>query len=149
MGAPDLRYGARMALKLSRRLARFNQAVTNPLQGAYAWLVPPWAVICHRGRRTGRLYRTPVNAYRRGATLTVVILYGEESDWVRNVIAGPAQVVRAGHTHDLLAARIVDPVIEAVAGPAGVLGRLSRKVLVAELGAPSPGFGRGPAASSR
>jgi hypothetical protein len=51
-----------MSLKLSRRVARFNRAVNNPVQRQYAWLLPPWVIVCHRGRRSGRLYRTPVNA---------------------------------------------------------------------------------------
>lgn len=135
-----------MGLKLSRRVARFNQQVTNPLQSQYAWLLPPWVVICHRGRRSGHLYRTPVNAYRRGDTLAIVVLYGEESDWVRNVLAGGGQVVRAGRTHELLAPRIVDPRVEPVPGPARALGRLTGRVLLATLGPARPGFGRGPAA---
>ena len=51
-------------MKLSRRVARFNKRVTNRVQGLYAWLVPPWAVILHRGRRSGRPYRTPLVAFR-------------------------------------------------------------------------------------
>jgi deazaflavin-dependent oxidoreductase (nitroreductase family) len=137
-----------MALKLSRRVARFNRAVNNPLQSQYAWLFPPWVVICHSGRRSGRLYRTPVNAYRRRSTLAIVVLYGEESDWVRNVLAGPAQVVRGGRTYELLHPRIVDPLQAPMPVPARVLGRLSGKVLLAELGPASAGFGRGPAATA-
>ncbi len=135
-----------MALKLGRRVARFNRAVNNPLQSQYAWLLPPWVVICHRGRRSGHLYRTPVNAYRQGDILAVVILYGEESDWVRNVLAGGGQVVRAGRTHDLLDPRIVDPLTEPVPRAARPLGRLTGKVLLARLGPAQPRFGRGPAA---
>jgi deazaflavin-dependent oxidoreductase (nitroreductase family) len=137
-----------MAVKLSRRVARFNRAVTNPIQGQFAWLLPPWAVICHHGRRTGRRYRTPVYAFRRGATLAIVVLYGEESDWVRNLLAGPAQVVRAGRTHELRHARMAGPMAEPMPGPARVLGRLSGRVLLAELGPASSGFGRGPAATA-
>ncbi|HEY3729160.1 MAG TPA: nitroreductase/quinone reductase family protein [Solirubrobacteraceae bacterium] len=133
-----------MALKLSRRVARFNRAVTNPLQRQYAWLLPPWVIVCHRGRRSGRLYRTPVNAYKRGRRLAIVVLYGEESDWVRNVLSGEALVVRAGRTYELHNPRIVDPLHEPVFGLAGVLGRLSGTVLLAELGPARPGFGRGP-----
>jgi deazaflavin-dependent oxidoreductase (nitroreductase family) len=133
-----------VALKLSRRVARFNRAVTNPLQRQYAWLLPPWVIVCHRGRRSGRLYRTPVNAYKRGRRLAIVVLYGEESDWVRNVLSGEALVVRAGRTYELHNPRIVDPLHEPVFGLAGVLGRLSGTVLLAELGPARPGFGRGP-----
>jgi deazaflavin-dependent oxidoreductase (nitroreductase family) len=133
-------------VELSRRVARFNRAVNNPIQLQYAWLLPPWAVICHRGRRSGRLYRTPVNAYRRGSRLAVVVLYGERSDWVQNVLAGPAQVVRAGRTHELTGAHVLDPGAEGVPPAARLLGRVSGRVLLAELGPPLAGPGRGPRA---
>ncbi len=137
----------RMPLKLSRRVARFNRRYNNPLQLQYAWLVPPWVVICHRGRRSGRPYRTPVNAYRHGRTLAVVLLYGEESDWVRNVLAGGGQVVRGGRTYTLRDARVVTPdADEPISSVARAAGRVSGKLLVAELVGPQPGFGRGPAA---
>jgi deazaflavin-dependent oxidoreductase (nitroreductase family) len=135
-----------MALRLGRPLARFNRVVTNPIQGQYAWLLPPWVVVCHRGRRTGRLYRTPVNAYRRGSTLAIVVLYGAKSDWVRNVLAGGGQVVRAGRTYDLLEPRLVDPRVEPVPRGARALGRFTHTVMLARLGPARPGFGRGPAA---
>jgi deazaflavin-dependent oxidoreductase (nitroreductase family) len=143
------RYVFAVRRQLPRRLARFNRVVTNPIQGVYAWALPPWAVIVHRGQRTGRLYRTPVVAFRRGRTLAVVVLYGEESGWVRNVLAGGGQVVRAGRTYELLAPRLVppsDPGVPAVARP---LARLSGKTLVAELGEPGSSFGRGPREDQR
>jgi hypothetical protein len=31
--------------------------VTNRIQGLDAWLLPPWAVILHHSRRSGRHYR--------------------------------------------------------------------------------------------
>ena len=84
-------------MKLSRRVARFNKRVTNRIQGLYAWLVPPWAVILHRGRRSGRQYRTPLFAFRRGRTLVIALLYGEESEWLRNLRAGSGgHVIRRG-----------------------------------------------------
>jgi hypothetical protein len=55
-------------MKLSRGFARFNKRATNRIQGLYAWLLPPWAVILHRGRRSGREYRTPLFAFRRDRT---------------------------------------------------------------------------------
>jgi deazaflavin-dependent oxidoreductase (nitroreductase family) len=137
-----------MPIELSRRVARFNRRINNPIQRQYAWLVPPWAIIVHRGRKTGRVYRTPVDAFRSGSSLAIVILYGERSDWVQNVLAGGAQVVRGGRTYDVVSARIVDPAdtSAALSRPARRIGRLSGKVLVAELSAQSPGFGRGPRA---
>jgi len=136
------RYRASVPLQLPRRLARFNRAVVNPIQGVYAWVLPPWAVIVHRGRRTGRVYRTPVLAFRRGRTFAVAVLYGEGADWVQNVLAGGGRVVRAAKTYELLGPRLVSP-SEAPAA-ARPLARLSGKALIAELGEPEPGFGRGP-----
>jgi deazaflavin-dependent oxidoreductase (nitroreductase family) len=132
-------------LKLSRRVARFNRAVNNPIQRQYAWLLPPWALICHRGRHSGRLYRTPVNAYKRGRTLAVVVLYGEESDWVKNVLAGGGQVVRGARTYELVNPRLSDPSeAEGISPAARWVGRVSGKVLVADLGPRVNGYGRGP-----
>jgi deazaflavin-dependent oxidoreductase (nitroreductase family) len=136
-----------MQIEISRNVARFNRKVNNPIQLRYAWLLPPWAVVCHRGRRSGRRYTTPVNAYKRSNLLAVVILYGERSDWVQNVLAGGAQVVRGGRTYALINPHVVRP-DQATSLPtaARLLGRLSGKLLVAELSAPEGGFGRGPAA---
>jgi deazaflavin-dependent oxidoreductase (nitroreductase family) len=133
-------------IELSRRVARFNRAINNPIQLRYAWLLPPWVVICHRGRRSGRLYRTPVNGYKHRSVLAVVMLYGQGSDWVQNVLAGGGQVVRGGRTYELRSPRVV------AVGDAGGdvpaiarrIGRLSGKLLVADLEGPVGGFGRGP-----
>ncbi len=130
---------------LPRGLARFNRAVVNPIQGVYAWALPPWAVIVHRGRRSGRLYRTPVLGFRRGRTFAVAVLYGERSDWVRNVLVGGGQVVRGGRTYQLLGPRLAT--IAEAPPAARALARVSGQVLIAELGEPEPRFGRGPAAS--
>jgi deazaflavin-dependent oxidoreductase (nitroreductase family) len=132
-------------VQIPRRVARFNRLVTNPIQRQWAWLTPPWAVICHRGRRSGRRYRTPVIAFRRGSTLAVAVLYGEDSDWVRNVLAGGGQVVRGGRTFELVQPRVVSvDEADAVSAAARAVGRVSGKLLVAELGARVEVFGRGP-----
>src|SRR5947209_20590637 len=95
-------------IRLSRRVARFNRAVGNPIQRTYAWLLPPWAVIEHRGRVSGRWYRTPVNGYRRGSVFAVVVLYGADSDWVRNLVAaGGGGLVRGGRRYSFHDPRIV------------------------------------------
>lgn len=119
---------------LSRGLARFNRVVTNRVQGMWAPWLPPWAVIVHKGRKSGRVYRTPVLAARAGERLGVVLFYGEDADWVRNVLAaGTADVVRAGKTWRLSEVRVVDaadpavsPMVRRVArGNRVLLGQLS------------------------
>jgi deazaflavin-dependent oxidoreductase (nitroreductase family) len=51
----------------------------------------PIVVLVHRGRRSGKVYKTPVEAIaedpERGE-IVVSPMWGEESDWYRNVVAG-------------------------------------------------------------
>ncbi|TML37158.1 MAG: nitroreductase family deazaflavin-dependent oxidoreductase [Actinobacteria bacterium] len=134
-------------MKLSRRVARFNKAINNRVQGVYAWILPPWVVILHRGRRSGRPYRTPVLAFRRGRTLIVALLYGEESDWLRNLRAGDGRVVRGGRTYELSSPRVVETSAAAelarLSPPARAYCRLADKQVILEVGERVPGFGRG------
>jgi deazaflavin-dependent oxidoreductase (nitroreductase family) len=121
-------------------VARFNRVVTNRIQGTYAWLVPPWAVVIHQGRRSGRTYRTPVVAFRRGERIVIAVLYGEESDWVRNVLAaGGGEIERLGRRRVLGNPRLVESVGTGEASPAGrLLTGLAGKALVADLGRTVP-----------
>jgi deazaflavin-dependent oxidoreductase (nitroreductase family) len=68
-------------------LARFNRMVTNPLTRPVAARLPGFAVVRHVGRRSGRLYRTPVNIFRSGDRYVIALTYGAERDWVKNVLA--------------------------------------------------------------
>ena len=134
-------------MQISRRAVAFNNAINNPIQRQYAWLIPPWTVIVHRGRKSGRIHRTPVLAFRSGRTLSAAILYGERSDWVQNVLAGGGRVVRGGRTYPLLSPRVAVPDETAeLSGMGRRYGRLAGKVLLAELGEPEGRFGRGPRA---
>jgi deazaflavin-dependent oxidoreductase (nitroreductase family) len=133
-------------MKLSRGVARFNKRVTNRIQGLYAWLVPPWAVILHRGRRSGREYRTPLFAFKRGRTLVIALLYGEESDWLRNLRNG-GHVIRAGRTFsvgppDVIETTAADSVLARLARPERAYCRLAEKLAILELEERLPGFGR-------
>ena len=135
-------------MKLSRGVAHFNKRVTNRIQGLYAWLVPPWSVILHRGRRSGREYRTPLFAFRRDRTLVIALLYGEESDWLRNLRAGGGRVVRAGRTYVVGSPEIVETeaaveVLARLSPPARAYCRLADELAILELGEQLPGFGRG------
>jgi deazaflavin-dependent oxidoreductase (nitroreductase family) len=86
-------------MRFARLIARINRVVTNPIQRRWAGRIPLHAIIEHTGRRTGTQYRTPVMAYRRGDRLNIVVGYGLESDWVRNLqAAGRGAAVRRG-TH--------------------------------------------------
>jgi hypothetical protein len=90
-------------------------------------------MIVHRGRRSGRLYRTPVIAVIRSGRLHAWVLYGERSDWVLNLLAGGGRIVRMGRTYELIDVSVLD---------AGLSGR----TLIGRIGQRSSGFGRGPRA---
>jgi deazaflavin-dependent oxidoreductase (nitroreductase family) len=133
-------------MTFSRGLARFNKRFTNRIQGVYAWLVPPWAVILHRGRRSGRRYRTPLLAFRRERTLVIALLYGRESDWLRNLRAGGGHVVRRGRRYavdppEVVAIADAGPRLQRLSRPARRYCRLAEHLAVIELGEQLPGFG--------
>jgi deazaflavin-dependent oxidoreductase (nitroreductase family) len=134
-------------MKLSRGVARFNKRVTNRIQGLYAWLVPPWAVILHRGRRSGREYRTPLFAFRRDRTLVIALLYGAESDWLRNLRAGGGRMIRGGRTFVVGPPQVVETseagsLLARFSPPERAYCRLAEKLAVLELEQRLPGFGR-------
>lgn len=71
-----------------RFIAHFNRLVTNRLLSGIARVLPGFGVVQHRGRKSGRLYQSPVCVFRYGSLYTIALTYGPQSDWVRNVLAG-------------------------------------------------------------
>lgn len=74
-------------MPISKRVARFNKRVTNRVTRHIAPWMPGFALVSHVGRRSGRLYRTPVNVFRDGDRYVFALTYGADSDWVKNVLA--------------------------------------------------------------
>jgi deazaflavin-dependent oxidoreductase (nitroreductase family) len=70
-----------------RSMARFNKSFTNRLTLRVAGYLPGFAIVSHIGRKSGRAYRTPVNAFRIDDGYIIALTYGSESDWVKNVLA--------------------------------------------------------------
>jgi deazaflavin-dependent oxidoreductase (nitroreductase family) len=66
----------------------FNRLVTNRLTRRFAGRVPPFAIVTHTGRRSGKQYRTPIMAFPVDAGFLVALTYGTDTDWLRNVRAG-------------------------------------------------------------
>lgn len=70
--------------------------------------LPYMAVIEHTGRKSGNTYRTPVMAFVEGQELSVVLNYGPQSDWVRNVLAaGSADIVHRGRRYRLTGPHVI------------------------------------------
>ena len=62
-----------------------------------------YSIVRHVGRRTGREYRNPVSAYPLGDGFVIPVLYGADSQWVRNAMATGGFTVRTkGRDPDLL-----------------------------------------------
>ena len=98
-------------MPLPKALARFNRVVTNRISRPLAGRLPGFGVVIHKGRRSGREYRTPVNVFRRDGGFELALTYGPNADWVKNVMAaGGAEVLYRGRIHDLTGPRLVkDP----------------------------------------
>ncbi|MGX7697136.1 nitroreductase family deazaflavin-dependent oxidoreductase [Gordonia polyisoprenivorans] len=95
-------------MQLPAALARVNKRLTNPIQRLWAPHLAPWAMVEHTGRHSGRLYATPVLAWAGGDTLAVVLAYGRDTDWVRNVLAaGGCDITRRGKHFHLVRPRII------------------------------------------
>jgi deazaflavin-dependent oxidoreductase (nitroreductase family) len=74
-------------MPLPKTLARVNRRITNPITRRFAGWLPPFAIVEHRGRRSGRQYRTPVFAFPATDGWVVALTYGAHTDWVENVLA--------------------------------------------------------------
>jgi deazaflavin-dependent oxidoreductase (nitroreductase family) len=73
-------------MPLPKSLARFNRRVTNRLTGGLARQLPWFGVVNHRGRLSGRLYRTPVNVFLIPDWYVIALTYGPDTEWVKNVM---------------------------------------------------------------
>ncbi len=98
----------------ARRRARLNRKVTNPLVRPISGWVPAWSIVEHVGRRSGKTYRTPVSVFRTDDGVAILLPYGTDTDWVRNVrAANGGQVKLSGKTFRVTSPRIV-PTADAV-----------------------------------
>ncbi len=71
----------------NRQGAAFHRAVTNRIASRFATRLPGFAIVTNVGRKSGRVYRTPVNVFRESEGFLIALTYGRDSGWVRNVLA--------------------------------------------------------------
>lgn len=78
-------------MQMPQALARFNRHVTNPVQRLWAGWLPPFAIVEHVGRRSGKPYRTPVNVFSADVDgkpgVAILLTYGPDRDWLKNLTA--------------------------------------------------------------
>src|SRR5205807_7627193 len=56
--------------------------------------VPLWVLLRHRGRRSGRMYATPVVGKRVRDGFAIPMAFGEGADWYRNLAASGEGTIR-------------------------------------------------------
>ena len=76
-----------VVMQLPQRLARFNRYVTNPVQRLWAGWAPTMGIIEHVGRRSGRTYRTPLTVFSTDDGVAILLTYGPDRDWLKNLTA--------------------------------------------------------------
>jgi len=70
---------------------------------------PLWGLMRHRGRRSGRVYATPVVLRPIPGGFVVPLPWGATTDWCRNVLAaGRAQVRWKGQDRDVERPEVVE-----------------------------------------
>jgi deazaflavin-dependent oxidoreductase (nitroreductase family) len=83
-------------------MAKFNLRFTNRLTRHIAGWAPGFALLEQVGRRSGRRYVTPVNAFPVGGQYVFALTYGQ-SQWVSNVLAaGGCLITTRRHTVSLV-----------------------------------------------
>ena len=80
-------------MPIPKYINTINKHVTNKIILPFAKWLPPFAIVNHRGRRTGRRYRTPILAFSREAGFVFALTYGPDVDWVRNLMASDSGVL--------------------------------------------------------
>ncbi|MCV7298442.1 nitroreductase family deazaflavin-dependent oxidoreductase [Mycobacterium barrassiae] len=96
-------------MQLPQWLARFNRYVTNPIQRLWAGWAPTMGILEHTGRKSGKSYRTPLTVFPTDEGVAILLTYGPNRDWLKNITAaGGGRMKRYGRTFELR-----DPVVMA------------------------------------
>jgi deazaflavin-dependent oxidoreductase (nitroreductase family) len=92
-------------------VAAFNLAVTNRITSGFAAQMPGFGILAHIGRKSGNVYRTPVNVFRASNGFIIALTYSSQSEWVKNVLAaGGCELKTRGKKYHLSAPKVVyDP----------------------------------------
>lgn len=86
-------------MPIPKRVARWNKAGLNRVMRHVAPWTPGLGLVVHRGRRSGREYQTPVEVFGAPDGFIVALVYGPDTDWLRNVqAAGGGELRTRGRT---------------------------------------------------
>jgi deazaflavin-dependent oxidoreductase (nitroreductase family) len=89
------------------RFSRRTSGWASPLAGR-RWN-PIFALVLHRGRRSGRAYQTPVAARRVADGFLIALAFGAQVDWHRNLEAAAGGVIRSrGRDYEVSGPEMID-----------------------------------------
>ena len=92
----------------ARRRARFNRLFANRLVRPISGWVAMWSIVEHVGRRSGKTFETPVSMFRTSDGVAILLAYGTDTDWVKNLQAADGgRVTMSGKTFRVSNPRIV------------------------------------------
>ena len=74
-------------MPIPRIVGQWNKVGLNRVTRRIAPWMPGLGVVVHRGRRSGRMYQTPVNVFATEDGYVLALTYGPDTDWVKNVLA--------------------------------------------------------------
>jgi deazaflavin-dependent oxidoreductase (nitroreductase family) len=96
-------------MPLPDAMRQVNKVALNKVTRQLAPWLPGLGVVVHRGRTSGKQYRTPVNVFPRpGDRYVLALTYGPDTDWVKNVIAaGGCELLTRGTHIELTAPLLV------------------------------------------
>ncbi|MGE2731416.1 nitroreductase family deazaflavin-dependent oxidoreductase [Mycolicibacterium vaccae] len=95
-------------MRMPRAIANFNKRVTNPTARSLTPWLPLLGTLEHVGRKSGKRYRTPLLVFGTDDGYAILIGYGPQTDWVKNVLAGgPTVLHKRGRAIALTDPRIV------------------------------------------
>jgi len=108
-------------------VTRWNRRVSNPLVKGASTALPGMGVLRHRGRTSGTTYEVPLMVFGGEPTWYIVLTYGPDRDWVKNLeAAGEGELVHRKRTMRVINPRMAD---EGEALPhVARFGRVWRKV---------------------
>jgi deazaflavin-dependent oxidoreductase (nitroreductase family) len=108
-------------------LRPFTTRLFNPISRRVAGRLPLFGILSYVGRKSGRLYRTPLNVFKRGQGYVFALTYGSEVDWVKNVLAsGEADLRTRGRDVHLVEPELfVDPSRRLMPLPVRIVLRLN------------------------
>jgi deazaflavin-dependent oxidoreductase (nitroreductase family) len=94
-----------------RWVAAFNRIFLNRITGLFAAHFSGFGILTHAGRKSGRVYHTPVNVFRAPDGFLIALTYGRDSEWVKNVLAAAhCQLETRGVVYELSSPTIIhDP----------------------------------------